>query len=139
MKKMLIMILLAIGIGGGIAYFLFTRQYVDDEVVRVHAFQVGVFSNYDNALRVADRNNGIVVKDNDLYRVYVSILSSDDAVLKMMKYYDSIGLKYYLRDINVSKEFLSSIKSSEELLMGSSCDTYKVINLSVLSKYEELL
>ena len=102
------MILLAIGIGGGIAYFLFTRQYVDEEVVRVHAFQVGVFSNYDNALRVADRNNGIVVKDNDLYRVYVSILSSDDAVLKMMKYYDSIGLKYYLRDINVSKEFLTS-------------------------------
>lgn len=139
MKKMLIMILLAISIGGGIAYFLFTRQYVDEEVVRVHAFQVGVFSNYDNALRVADRNNGIVVKDNDLYRVYVSILSSDDAVLKMMKYYDSIGLKYYLRDINVSKEFLSSIKSSEELLMGSSSDTYKVINLSVLSKYEELL
>ena len=74
-----------------------------------------------------------------MYRVYVSILSSDDAVLKMMKYYDSIGLKYYLRDINVSKEFLSSIKSSEELLMGSSSDTYKVINLSVLSKYEELV
>ena len=136
---MLIMILLAISIGGGIAYFLFTREYVDEEVVRVHAFQVGVFSNYGNALRVADRNNGIVVKDDEMYRVYVSILSSDAAVLKMMKYYDSIGLKYYLRDIDVSKEFFESIKSSEELLMGSSSDTYKVINLSVLSKYEELL
>ena len=110
-----------------------------DDLVSVRAFQIGVYTNYDNALRVADRNNGIVVSDSDVFRVYVAILSSDEAVEVMRTYYDSIGLNYYLKDIMVSKDFLSSVKSTEDLLIISSSDTYNVINLSVLSKYEEFL
>ena len=140
MKKKLIIIMLALVIGGSIAYFMFSREYVDDSgKVRVKAFQVGVFTNYDNALKVADRNNGIVVNDNDVYRVYVSILSNQEAVEKMKEYYDEIGLHYYLRDIEVDDEFLNSIKNTEDLLIVSDTDTYNIINLNVLSKYEELL
>ncbi len=140
MKKKLIVVLLSLILGCGIAYFIFTRKYVDsDEAVKVKAFQIGVFTNYDNALRVADRNNGIVVSDNDVFRVYVSILSSEEAVLKMMKYYDSIGLNYYLKEISVTPEFLNSIKNTEDLLIMSNSDTYNIINLNVLNKYEELL
>ncbi len=140
MKKKIIVVLLSLVLGSGIAYFIFTRRYVDsDEAVKVKAFQIGVFTNYDNALRVADRNNGIVVSDNDVFRVYVSILSSEEAVLKMMKYYDSIGLNYYLKEISVTPEFLNSIKNTEDLLIMSNSDTYNIINLNVLNKYEELL
>ena len=105
----------------------------------VKAFQVGVFTNYDNALRVADRNNGIVVSDEGVFRVYVAILSDEDAIDNMRRYYDEIGLNYYLKEISVSKEFLDSIKSSEKLLKDSGKEAYNVINLSVLSVYEELL
>ena len=131
----------ALTIGGGIAYFIFSKRYLEDSegTVRVSAFQVGVFTNYDNALKVADRNNGIVVSDDSLYRVYVSILSSSEAVDKMRKYYDSIGLNYYLREIEVDDDFLSNIKNTEELLIVSDSDTYNIINLDVLNKYEELL
>lgn len=131
---------MALIIGGGIAYFMFSRRYLDDSdgTVKVSAFQVGVFTNYDNALKVADRNNGIVVNDDDLYRVYVSILSSSEAVKKMKEYYDSIGLNYYLREIEVTEEFLSNIKNTEDLLIVSDSDTYNIINLNVLNKYEEL-
>lgn len=141
MKKRLIIIMLALVVGGSIAYFIFSRRYSEDSssTVKVSAFQVGVFSNYDNALKVADRNNGIVVSDDDLYRVYVSILSSSEAVSKMKDYYDSIGLNYYLREIEVDDEFLSNIKNTEELLIVSDSDTYNIINLDVLNKYEELL
>lgn len=133
--------MLALVIGGSIAYFIFSRRYLEDSknTVKVSAFQVGVFSNYDNALKVADRNNGIVVSDDDLYRVYVSILSSSEAVSKMKDYYDSIGLNYYLREIEVDDEFLSNIKNTEELLIVSDSNTYNIINLDVLNKYEELL
>lgn len=133
--------MIALAIGGGIAYFIFTRKYLDveSEYVKVKAFQVGVFTNYDNALKIADRNNGIVVRDNDLFRVYVSILSSDEAVNKMREYYDSIGLNYYLKEIEVTTEFLDSIKNNEDLLIISDSDTYSIINLNVLNKYEELL
>ncbi len=132
---------MALVLGGSIAYFIFSRRYLetDEGKVKVSAFQVGVFTNYDNALKVAQRNNGIVVSDKDLYRVYVSILSSSEAVLKMKEYYDSIGLNYYLRDIEVDNEFLSNIKNTEELLIMSDSDTYNIINLNVLNRYEELL
>jgi hypothetical protein len=140
MKKRLMVILFALVLGGGVAYFMFSREYVSDVVkVKVKAFQVGVFTNYDNALKVADRNNGIVVRDDDLYRVYVSILSSEEAVDKMKKYYDSIGLHYYLRDIEVNSEFLINVRNTEELLFRSDVDAYNIINLSVLSEFEELL
>ena len=105
----------------------------------VKAFQIGAFTNYDNALRVAERNNGIVVSEEEIFRVYVAILSSQDAVDIMRKYYDSIGLNYYLRDIMVDAKFLDSLKDSEKLLVSSDTEVYKVINLSVLNMYEEFL
>lgn len=129
-------------IGGGIAWFLFNKIVLEDNVLsndEVTAFQVGVFSNYENAIRVAERNNGIVVSDSDLFRVYVAILYDDEAISKMMNYYDNIGLNYYLKKIRVSSDFIESISSSEELLLKSSSDTYSVINLSVLEQYKELL
>lgn len=142
MKKVLIIILCALLIGGGIAWFLFNKIVLEDDGLsndEVTAFQVGVFSNYENAIRVAERNNGIVVSDSDLFRVYVAILYDDEAISKMMNYYDNIGLNYYLKKINVSSDFIESISSSEELLLKSSSDTYSVINLSVLEQYKELL
>ena len=142
MKKVLIIILCALFLGGGIAWFLFNKIVLEDDVLsndEVTAFQVGVFSNYENAIRVAERNNGIVVSDSDLFRVYVAILYADEAISKMMNYYDNIGLNYYLKKIRVSSDFIESISSSEELLLKSSSDTYSVINLSVLEQYKELL
>ncbi len=141
MKKFFIVLLSAVLIGGGFAYFIFNKVTMKDEVslVDVKAFQIGVFSNYDNALRVANRNNGIVVNDSDVYRVYVAILSDSIAIDKLSKYYESIGLNYYIRNIKVSRSFMESISSSEELLKSSNSDTYGVINLNVLSRYEELL
>ena len=142
MKKVFVIILCALFLGGGIAWFLFNKIVLEDDVLsndEVTAFQVGVFSNYENAIRVAERNNGIVVSDSDLFRVYVAILYDDEAISKMMNYYDNIGLNYYLKKIRVSSDFIESISSSEELLLKSSSDTYSVINLSVLEQYKELL
>ena len=140
MKKFMIFVFLALVIGCSLAYFMFSRERgLESEKVMVKAFQVGVFTNYDNALRVAYRNNGIVVSDEGVFRVYVAILNDEDAIDNMRRYYDEIGLNYYLKEISVSKEFLDSIKSSEKLLKDSGKEAYNVINLSVLSVYEELL
>ena len=71
------MFLMAVAIGGGIAYFIFNKVVIKEEIIDslvAKAFQIGAFTNYDNALRVADRNNGIVVSDGDIFRVYVAIL-----------------------------------------------------------------
>ncbi len=142
MKRYLIIIVGAILVGGLLAYFTFNKLVLkpsDDSKTNASAFQVGVFSNYENAVKVADRNNGIVVPDDDLYRVYVAILKDNDAIEKVSKYYNEIGLNYYLKEITISKDFVIEIDDAEKLLKKSSTDTYNAINLSVLSKYKEML
>jgi hypothetical protein len=142
MKKVLIVVLFSLLLGGGFAFFIFYKIRMEDvsvsEVV-VTAFQVGAFNSYDNAYRVAIRNNGIVVSDEDIFRVYVSVLYDEEAISKLSLYYDSIGLNYYLKSISVSKKFVDSIKDNEELLVRSSSDTFSVINKSILNRFEEVL
>lgn len=141
MKKVLLILLSAILLGSGLAYLMFNKIVLNDkeEMKIVKAFQIGVYSNYDNALKIAERNNGVVIMDDSLYRVYVAILSDKEAINKVKRYYDKIGLNYYLKEINVSKEFIKEIKEDEELIKRGNSDTYKTINLDVLNKYKELL
>ncbi len=142
MKKGIIIILIAVMLGGGFAYYLFNNIVVkekDTDKTMVNAFQVGAFTSYDNAVRVAERDNGIVVKDEDIFRVYVAILYDKEAVNKLGDYYNKIGLNYYLRPIYVSNSFIEEIKDNEELLKVSSTETYVTINSDVLSKYKEML
>ena len=141
MKKVLLILLSAILLGSGLAYLMFNKIVLNDkeEMKIVKAFQIGVYSNYDNALKIAERNNGVVIMDDSLYRVYVAILSDKEAINKVKRYYDKIGLNYYLKEINVSKEFIKEIKEDEELIKRGNSDTYKIINLDVLNKYKELL
>lgn len=142
MKKTLIVILFSLLFGGGLAFFIFNKiKYEEVSVsdVVVTAFQIGAFNNYDNAYRVAVRNNGIVVSDNDIFRVYVAVLYNEEAISKLSSYYDSIGLNYYLKRIRISKDFVDSIKDNEELLVRSSSDTFSVINKNVLNRFKEVL
>lgn len=142
MKKVLVMFLSAVILGGGIAYFIFNKVVIktpSEDVFTAKAFQIGAFTNYDNAVRVAERNNGIVVSDEDIFRVYVAVLYDDKAIKRLESYYDDIGLNYYLKEVLVTDEFINSISSSEDMLIESSSDTYSVINLNVLNKYKEML
>ncbi len=141
MKKTLIVILFSLLFGGGLSFFIFNKikfEEVSVSDVVVTAFQIGAFNNYDNAYRVAVRNNGIVVSDNDIFRVYVAVLYNEEAISKLSLYYDSIGLNYYLKRIRVSKDFVDSIKDNEDLLVRSSSDTLSIINKDVLNRFKEV-
>mgnify|MGYP003290432266 FL=1 len=141
MKKTLIVILFSLLFGGGLSFFIFNKikfEEVSVSDVVVTAFQIGAFNNYDNAYRVAVRNNGIVVSDDEIFRVYVAVLYNEEAISKLSLYYDSIGLNYYLKRIRVSKDFVDSIKDNEDLLVRSSSDTFSIINKDVLNRFKEV-
>ncbi len=143
MKKGFVVFLIAVLIGGGIAYVIFNKVVIKgnnhEEEVVAKAFQIGAFTKYENALRIAERNNGIVVSDKDIFRVYVALLYDDKVIDKLSKYYEDIGLNYYIKDVLVDDDLLDSISSSEELLMNSNTESYSVINLNVLNKYKEFM
>ena len=141
--KIMIFSFLALLIGGLFAYFMFDTGVSHSVSIssnyNAKAFQIGVFSREENAIRVAALNQGIVVPDGNLYRVYIAILNDKDAISYLEQYYGSVGINYYIRDINVSSEFLDNIRESEEKI--KSCDNKNCSNiaLSILNKYEESL
>lgn len=143
MKKVLLVVVSAFVIGGGLALYFFNgtvkKQNKIEGYEEVSAFQIGVFTNYENALKVAERNNGIVVNDQNIYRVYIAMLKDEEAIDMLGNYYKNIGLSYYIKDIVVSSSFVENLNVYEEMIKKSSSDTYNTINNDVLTKYQEYL
>lgn len=138
MKKTLIVIMCSITLGGVLAYFIFNKSVIkrlDVEDKTGIAFQIGVYTNYENAKEVAYTNGGIVIQDNNLYRVYVTLLTNEEAIEKISNYYDTLGLKYYKKEITVSNDFIDDISIYEEMINKSNVDTYNTINNDILNTY----
>ena len=88
MKKVIITILFSLAIGATFAYILFKNVNKEVDLVlkeenTVTFFQVGVFKNEDNANNYMQKySSSIVIKDNEYYRVIISILSNKEAIAK---------------------------------------------------------
>lgn len=145
MKKTLIIILIAI-ISGIVMGFIFYQRFEINEVVfakqdySAKAVQVGVFSKLDNALSIKDLYDGIIVNDENLYRVYINIIKDQEVLNIMKEYYNELGINYYLKDIEISKEFNDILDDYEIILKNQDISNYSLTINSILkeySKYEE--
>lgn len=145
MKKTLIIILIAI-ISGIAMGFIFYQRFEINEVVfakqdySAKAVQVGVFSKLENALSIKDLYDGIIVNDENLYRVYINIIKDQEVLNIMKEYYNELGINYYLKDIEISKEFNDILDDYEIILKNQDISNYSLTINSILkeySKYEE--
>lgn len=142
MKKTILTIVLAILIGFTFGFF-FLKKFTPKTITevsniksQVYAFQIGVYKNKDNATKNATTNNSIVVEDNNLYRVYIAILKDQTLIDNLKKYYDSIGLNYYLKAINVSDNTENIINNYELLLNNCDSSNYDMILSSMLKEID---
>ena len=142
MKKTIIMIILAIGVGFTFG-FLFLKKFNTETITevsniksQVYAFQIGVYKNKDNALNAANTNKGILVLDNDIYRVYIAILKDETLIDNLKDYYDSLGINYYLKAINVSSKTNNIIDNYESLLNNCDSSNYNMVLDSMLKEIE---
>lgn len=142
MKKIIIMIILAIGVGFTFG-FLFLKKFNTETITevsniksQVYAFQIGVYKNKDNALNAANTNKGILVLDNDIYRVYIAILKDETLIDNLKDYYDSLGINYYLKAINVSSKTNNIIDNYESLLNNCDSSNYNMVLDSMLKEID---
>lgn len=142
MKKTILTIVLAILIGFTFGFF-FLKKFTPKTITevsniksQVYAFQIGVYKNKDNATKNATTNNSIVVEDNNLYRVYIALLKDQTLIDNLKKYYDSIGLNYYLKAINVSDSTENIINNYELLLNNCDSSNYDMILSSMLKEID---
>ena len=142
MKKTILTIVLAILIGFTFGFFFLkkitpkTITEVSNIKSQVYAFQIGVYKNKDNATKNATTNNSIVVEDNNFYRVYIALLKDQTLIDNLKKYYDSIGLNYYLKAINVSDNTENIINNYELLLNNCDSSNYDMILSSMLKEID---
>lgn len=142
MKKTIISIFLAMIVGFTFGFF-FLKKFNTETITevsniksQVYAFQIGVYKNRDNALNAANTNKGIVILDNDIYRVYIAILKDQTLIDNLKSYYSSIGLNYYLKAINVSSKTSSIIDNYESLLKSCDNSNYNLILDSMLQEID---
>lgn len=142
MKKTIISIFLAIIVGFTFGFF-FLKKFNTETITevsniksQVYAFQIGVYKNKDNAVKEASTNNGLVILDNDIYRVYTAILKDATLIDNLKNYYNSIGLNYYLKAINVSSKTSGIIDNYESLLKSCDSSNYNLILDSMLKEID---
>lgn len=142
MKKTIISIFLAMIVGFTFG-FLFLKKFNTESITevsniksQVYAFQIGVYKSKDNALNAANTNKGIVILDNDIYRVYIAILKDQILIDNLKSYYSSIGLNYYLKAINVSSKTNNIIDNYESLLNNCDSSNYSMVLDSMLKEID---
>lgn len=139
MKGYIKVIIIAILIGGLIAFFFY--KDIKNEVNAltsqdntINLFQVGVYKIYDNALNCKNSyDNAIIYEDNGLYRVIIAGVNHVDAKVKLEAFFTNQNIKYYIKDIKVSSDIVNKINNYELVLIKTdSEDVIMNINKSIL-------
>ena len=142
MKKNLILMSLSIILGITFTFFVLNKEntYAKEEYM-VYAFQVGAYEKEDNAKEYTSKlPSSIVIKENNLYKVYVTMCNNIDIVNKMVVYFEDNNINIYLKGVKTNKNFINLLDNYEKLLKNTE-DTkvYNKINQSILNSYLESL
>ena len=152
MKKVLkIIIVFIIGIICGYYICNINPKKIFDTSYK--AFQVGVYTTEELANTYKSKyKNAIVIKDDELYRVYVAILRKENNIENMSnylnknniesmsKYIDSKGIEYYLKDISIDDKNLKRVINEYENVMNSESEiVFLEMNKLIMEKYKESL
>ena len=141
MKK-IIKLLLVFFIGVFLGYYVNETYKIKDMFTNKYkAFQIGVYTDIDAANTFSKlMKDSIIIKDNELYRVYAAILKNDNNIDNMSKYLNKNNIDYYLKDIEINdKEIVSIIKDYENIMNNNSEVVFLEMNKMIMEKYKESL
>lgn len=140
MKK-LIKLLFVLILGIFLGYYLCENKITDIFKTGYKAFQVGVYTSLEAANTYRTKyNNSIVIKDNELYRVYVAILKDNENIEVMSNYLNKNGIDYYLKDLNIDDKNLKKEINEYESIMSSENEVvFLEVNKMIIEKYKESL
>ena len=123
---------------GGILAFIFYKDIKNDVMAisnntdLVNVFQLGVYKNIKNANKKQNEySESIVIKKDDYYRVIASVCYSNDTCDILKKYFDSLGIKYYLKKYKISNNFIKELKYYETVINNGSISAIDGINKKI--------
>ncbi len=143
MIKKLRPVFFAVVVGCTCAFFLFRevekKTLAPKSEGNAVAVQIGVFKDEENAQKMRDTYGGVVFKDEELFRVYYSILNKDDNINFITKYLNEKGINYYLKKLNLKDEVLDSSLKIEALMSKTNGESKLALNEELLNMYKEVI
>ena len=140
MKKLYkILFVFLLGIISG--YYLCKNNDIKLFDTSYKAFQVGVYTSLDaaNTYKVKYKD-AIIIKDNELYRVYVSILKNKDNINNMSSYLNKNNIDFYIKDININNNILKNkIREYENVMNSENEVVFLELNKLIIAECEEYL
>lgn len=140
MKKYLVSIILCL-ITGLIMSRIMFNQYNDalasKTIEKAYFFEVGKFKKMEDFKDSSKYDSYIYVRKGDLYYVYIGITNSNYE--KVQNYFDNLGYKTSVKELNVSSNFLSRLKEYDIRLKDTenNLDIKRILS-DILKTYEEM-
>lgn len=143
MKKIMPYVISLI-LGTVFGYLVFDRTDFDikevfGEYEEVTGFQIGVFNDLSVAREFKDRySSSVVLEDDDVYRVYYSILKSDDVVSKMEDYLSDREISFYKKKLVIHDgELIRAINTYEGGILKGSDKVIESLNSLIMASCKE--
>lgn len=104
----------------------------------VIAFQIGAYESLDNATDISKVYDGTVVKQDNVYLVYVAVLSNTKNIERMMNMLDENNIYYYTKVIDIDTKLNEELRKYEELMLKTTSDVaFKKLVYQYIKLYGE--
>ena len=141
MKKKMFVVLLAIFVGGTLAFFTFSRfekRKNTEDYISLTVLQTGVFHDYENALEQKESlEHAIILEDQDMYRVIVGASMNSNGLSKIEKILADQNIHYYKKELTVLESDVELFSKYNLLLeQASSDESVLLLNQKILESME---
>ena len=134
-------IFMALFLGTLFAFIIFNESTKDTYAYQSYnalIIQIGVFTKEEYALDMCKKYGGIISYEDNVYKVYFSILSRETNIDFIRDYLNNMKINYYLKKAYIDDRLLSMINNYEEAMEKSSDDKTKLeINNEILKIYKD--
>lgn len=133
--------ILAIVLGIIFGYYMFDGEIHLSNILNKSdyvGFQIGVYTDLQNAEKIKEKFEGsVLIKDEELYRVYYAILHNDKNIEVMERHLQNNKINYYLKDLEINDmNLIAEISSLESLMADASSPLFLELNKKILISYE---
>ncbi len=112
----------------------------EDTLTNVYFLQIGAYKNYEN-VSIATKliPSYLVIKENDLYHIYIGITKNSKNVEKIKEFYTKNGNNIYVSNKNIiGNDFVKKLETYDYLLSEAKDEeVIYTINKEILNSYEE--
>ena len=117
--------------------YLISNLIFDYQNIKMTGFQLGVYNNITLAKEYSKKYpKSIIIKDDDVYRLYYSILSNNETISKMEDYLNKNNIAFYKKEILVKDNgLIKALNKYEKSMIEVSDDAFKAINEVIMESY----